>query len=486
MKLRELGIPLDWDMTLEPRTDQLEDLAELLKWDKSANYSQVGTGKSLVAYLYIMKKLTQDKRVVVIMPPPLIPQFILNFKKFLPENTYWLARLHEDRTLRHQEMDMWDRVGWPDVLFLSYQLYVKYQGTLSSVKQYKVLVADEAHAISNATTKTFQKVFMHVYSKNLDLLVMTATPTTTELQTAYGQIRLRIPAAYASLSQFERMHCEYAQKDIGRNGKQAKQIVGYKAIDVINSNLMRQAVRRRARDVLSLDAPTVIDHSVVLSRDHSELYRSLLESWMLEMGDEVLVARNAQALRQMALQIITNVAKYTDQNIYDEPLENLLAIIDKIDMTKTKLLVFCNFQDTVVKLNKALRKYNPALVYGASNTQKEVAKLLEDDTCRIGILNFYSGGAGFNLQGVAHTIVVYEAIGSPGMTEQAIGRVHRGGQVDPVVVWIFRYARTISKKLFDKNFHRAQDIKQSLSDTECFVDFLTDREPTNLKEDLGL
>ena len=482
-----------WECSFTPRPDQVEALEQILSQQRSADYSEVGTGKSLVSYLYILRQLSQARQVMVVMPPALIPQYMRNFGciTYLG-NPLRITRLHEDRKQRELDMDYWDKEGWPDCLIMSYQLYIKYAPTWRRLSQYRVLVADEAHNVSRHTTKGFQQMFQHVMSKDLDLLLMTATPCTTELETAYGQIRLRFPKAYASVREFEHRHCVYAQQELP-GGKMVPQIVGYKDIEGINQHLMNGAVRRRAKDVLDLQSLTIIDHLVQLHPLHAELYRRLLEEWMLELGDEVLVARNKQALRQWALQLITNPAAFQEVDTPqapDEPLSNLMAIIDSIDLKQTKLIIFCNFKATVRKLEGALSQWNPALIYGDSNVPKEIEKLLGDDSCRIGILNFQSGGAGFNLQDVAHHIVVYEALGSPGLLQQAIGRCYRGGQEHPVIVWIFRYHKTMSTLLFNKNFGRARDIQQSLSDQECFVDFITDNVKDNsiqgLRNELGL
>lgn len=468
MKLRDIipNAPYETTLDLVPRPSQLQSLGTLLESPRSADYSQVGTGKSLVSYLYIMTKLYESKGVVVIMPPPLIPQYVHNFG-VIKGHMFKMARLNPDKAKRHKEMDAWDMTEWPDVLFLSYQLFLKYFRTITNVRKYKVIVADEAHNVSN-TNKYFQATFMSVHQKNMELLLMTATPTPTELSSAYGQIRLKNPKAYASFTQFERLHC-IKEGPVGR-----RVTVGYQNNDLIEAHLMANSVRVLSKDVLKLQDPNIFDHVVELSYKHSSLYGRLLVERMLELGDELLVARNAQALRQMALQIITNLQKFTEDKIGDEPTDTLLAIVDAIDLTKTKVVIFCHFKDTVEKLNRVFKQYNPALVYGSSDTSVNVKKLLEDDTCRVGILNFASGGAGFNLQSVCHNVIIYEAIGSPGMIEQAIGRVHRGGQTQPVVVWMFRYLLTLSSDLMEKALIRADDIRDVLGDEENFVTFIRD------------
>lgn len=465
-----LNIPDDVTVDLEPRDYQLEDAHQLINWRRCSNFSEVGTGKSLVSYLWIMHRLYSGVKVLVIMPPPLITQYVSNFS-VIQNHPFSMAVIKKDIKKRNAEMDVWDKEGWPDVLFMSYQMFIKYHKYL---KVYKALVADEAHVMSNAQTKAFQMAYLFVFSRDAYFLEMTATPMTTEIRSAYGHIRLKTPEAYLDLAHFDRTHVVYKHLDLAERAKGIKQIAGYKNLELIDEHINRFAVRRRARDVLSLEEPNIIEHTVELEPAHSELYRTLLEERIIELGDEVLVAKNQQALRQMALQIITNYEDYTDVVIDDEPLANLQAIVEALD--GKKLAVFCFFKATVRKLNKVFAKLNPALVYGDSDVQKNVDKFLNDDTCKMAILNYKSGGAGFNLQSVCHNVVFFETTGSPGEIEQALGRVQRSGQTEVVNAWMFRYrvtaGSTLSSKLLVKAYNRSSDIKIVMDDEVSFVDYL--------------
>jgi SNF2 family DNA or RNA helicase len=473
-------------LSLTPRPDQLEDALDYIQWPLSANFSQVGTGKSLVSYLYTMYHLNQGRKVLVIMPPPLISQYRRNFLEQVKGHPYSTGVLRKDRAKRHNEMDNWDETGWPDVLYVSYNLFIKYSSSLRAAG-YVAVICDEAHCISNPATIGFQRVFGFVHrGGNYTLHMMTATPSPTELRVAYGQIKLKDPRAYGSFDQFDRMHVDYEPRMITiedkktGDDKQIKKMVisGYKNVEQLHEKLMFHAKRRLQKEVLSIAAPTLIDHIVPLSKKHEALYQKLLLERMLELdNDELLIARNSSALRQMALQIITNPWKFqTEAEQFKleevEPVQVLLALIDTVDLETTKLIVFCHFKETVSLLAKLLSKYNPALIYGDSDTDKNVDKMLHDDTCRLGILNFQSGGAGFNLQSVCHQVIVYESTGSPGILEQGIGRVQRGGQEHPVVVWLMRYGMSESGRLLTKAFARAEAIKISLGDETAFTDFV--------------
>jgi SNF2 family DNA or RNA helicase len=459
--IKDRQVPDDVIVTLEPKPYQLEDFESLRNWVRSANYSEVGTGKSLVSYLWIMDKLYSGKRVLVVMPPSLIGQYVRNFD-VIQNHLFDIRTLLTDKAKRHKQMDVWDKEGWPAVLVIGHQMFVKYRKSLTA---YQALVFDEAHVISNPATQAFSATYYFVHAKKVDYMEMTATPCTTELRSAYGHIRIKTPEAYDSLDHFDRLHTIWA---IDAPNKTP---AGYRDIPKIEAHLNQYAVRRRQDEVLDLEKPTLIEHWVDLEYKHAEVYRTLLEQRIIELGDEIMVARNQQALRQMAMQLITNIEAYSDKQLDDMPLENLKDIITSVD--GEKVAVFCTYQGTVRKLAKVFKHLNPALVYGPSNVQQNVDMFNNDPDCKLIILNYQSGGAGFNLQSNCRYVVFFEPTGSPGMLIQALGRVRRQGQTKPVIAWIFRYAATISSKLIARAFSRAGDIKKVMDDDLCLIDYLT-------------
>lgn len=492
MKLNEVidnpAIPDGVLLGQAPRGYQLEDYRLHVSSLRTANYSEVGTGKSLISYLYMMDRLYSGSKLLLLMPPGLLFQYIFELKRIITGHQFSVEVMLKDKQKRNVKLDSYDKEQWPDVLGMSYQLFVKYYKFFTQQRIYTGVICDEAHALGNVKNKMFAAVcYFLQHRKDASILMMTATPMPTEIQSAYGQIKLKNPDAYASLDQFDRKHVVYEPNRLrvrDANGKMRERkimvISEYKNLDELSDNLLVNAVRRKASSVLPLDAPTIIDHTVLLYREHEELYQTLLQEKMLEIGnDELKIADNASALRQMALQLITNPNLYRPEDAPFArediaPLETLFGLIESMPLKETKLIIFCHFKESVKMLARELAEFNPALVYGGSDTAKNVDKLLHDESCRIGILNFASGGAGLNLQSVSYMIVVYEAIGSPGMLEQGFGRVQRSGQTHPVRIWIMRYGISLSARLLDKAIERAGGIKYTLRDQACFLDFITE------------
>ena len=447
-----------------PRGYQLSDLKKLLYWKRAADFSEVGTGKSLKSYLYIIYKALTGRKVVVVMPPPLLPQYISQFEEIFPDHGFEMYNFTMPVKKRNELVDwLVNRRFLPDVSFMSYQMFVKLHPFFID-QGMDVLVCDEAHAIKNISTKNFSSIYKFLTFVDGAFLEMTATPITAELRDSYAHIRIKSPKLYPSLRAFDDQHTIY--KDIGDFPK----IVGYKNEDIIRQRINFQAVRQRAVEVLDLLEPMVVEQRVDLSSPHMKLYKKLLRERILELGDQLLIGENPQKLRQMALQLVTNVQNYTDTKMVDEPLNMLRAIIDSVG--DKKILVFCNYRTTVEKLGKEFAHLNPALMYGGSNVPKNADKFNNDETTKIGIANFRSGGAGLNLQERCHNVVFFEPTGVPSELTQALGRVQRSGQTEVVNAWLFRYTGTISVRLIDSALERSVGIKEVMQDKESILDAL--------------
>lgn len=452
--------------TQVPRPYQIDDLSKILVWDRAANYSEVGTGKSLTAFLYVIHKLLDGKKVVVVMPPTLIPQFMYEFTHIIRGHNFKFQNLSLPKKKREELLEEW--VQFPpsmaDVVFLSYNLFVKSWEILQGLG-FTVLVADESHMACNPKTKSFKAIkwFMECITKP-NFLSMSGTPTPTELRSAYGHIILKDPGKYASLSAFDREHV------VWHEFTDFPKIVGYKNIKVLEENLNHHAIRHRSSEVLSLEAPNVMEQRVFLSPAHRALYKKLLRELIIEMGDEIIDGTNPAKLRVLALQLITGVQTYSETKIEDAPADMLKIVQESVG--EGKLLVFVHFRSTVVQLAEVYKHLNPALMYGGSNVPKNVDKFNNDPTCKIAFLNYKSGGAGLNLQYKCHNTVFYESTGSPAEYQQAVGRTHRSGQQNVCNVWVFRYVNTISERLIDSALHRSKDIKAVMRDKKSILDAL--------------
>ena len=494
-----------------PFPHQIDMLTAYVNHVRYGDFSDPGCCKTFPAQAHAVLMAALGNKVVFTMPPRLIRQFEAELKDFFTGINKHLEVSHLDvgAVQKSKRIARWDKEGWPDILLISYDAFRQFndlaamkvvprnqwkredgvtsywvtnadrqkvpweEGAQAYSKHcypvvfrrgkakaenpnrmrlkkvgYSVYFFDEAHALCNPESIVWRAV-QHLDGELKDevaLYLMTGTPIPTHLENVYGLIKLLNRDAYFSSSNFERKHC------ILNPDSPHKQIVDYKNEEDIYVELYRYAKRVQKRDVLKdLKDPLITATPIVLKGRHKRLYDQILSERFAVLGDNVLTPDNDTALRMLALQIITcpdefdttgeigkdnEVAKWLDQ------------MIDMINPTNHKVIVFAFFKNTVNFLAKRLAQWNPAVMNGAtSKGWAEVERFKHDDSCRVFVVNWGSGGAGLNLQ-VSHHSIFYEIPTSPKDAKQAIARTDRQGQKYTPNVYFPKVVGT----LLDRNF----------------------------------
>lgn len=500
---REIKLP-NW-----PFPHQMDTLKAYPQKIRFGDFSDPGTGKTFPAQCHAILMAALGNKVVFTMPPKLIRQFEGEFKEFFRgvDKRLTIAHLDVGAVQKNKLTNRWDEEGWPDILLISYNAFREFNSrtkmstaprnqwkmpdgsgywtkdaegnqiakdeSVSPVTKdgdtitfrkgkakarnrnqlrlknagYNVYFFDEAHALCNPDSLAFKSIqhIDHELRDDIAIYLMTGTPVPTHLHNVYGLIRLLNRDAYANKAQFKRKHV------ILNPSTQFEHILGYTGEKTIYGHLYKNARRVQKRDVLPLADPLITATPVHLSGKHKKLYDQIIRDQFAILGDNVLAPDNDSALRHLALQIISCPDEYDDTGAVGKDNELAKWLDDRLDTINPanhKVIVFASYKSTISFLAKRYEKWNPAVMNGATTAgYKEVEKFNQDDSCRLFIVNWVSGGAGLNLQ-VAHHIAFYEVPTSPKDAKQAIARSDRSGQKEIVNVYFPRVIGT----LLDKNF----------------------------------
>ena len=138
------------------------------------------------------------------------------------------------------------------------------------------------------------------------------------------------------------------------------------------------------------------------------------------------------------------------------------------------MILFVNFRETVARYTEFFADLNPATMNGdLSPTQRKAMteKFLHDPTCRLLVANPRSAGAGFNFQGVSHTVIFAEPTGSPGEFKQAMDRVVRPGQLWQCNIYVLKALETLAPNAIRNMLKRDGDIGQVTLDPRTLRHF---------------
>lgn len=448
-----------------PRGDQIEAFRKQVTMQRFGLFSEARTGKSISFVMSCIYFAHWGLKSVILMPPVLFLQF-KGLWEGIENNPASLHILSESKLKREQLIKAWqeDPAKAPDVLVMTSAIFKKDLGPLLKIG-YGNLVYDEAHtALGSEESATYVAVKAFSSATNRHRVTLsTGTPIPNEIFGAYPIISLVNPVAYSGRGHFNRTHVNFQLKVFGH--RTIRVVESYKNLDALTQNLYMNAHRVTKKDVLNLDAPNIQIIPVELDAAHRRLYRTLMTQRVLEHGNKLINAIQAQALRQQALQLITTPQDYGNvtTNVVLDTVEEILDSVGAASLEK--VVCFANYNRSVETLVARLKKYNPAVVYGpGKNNGEEAERFKTDQACRVLVANPIAGGVGLTLGAVSSTVVFVEPVSTPGQFDQAVSRVMLAGQTKPVSVYVFDVKNTISPRSIQLMLRKGGEQQEVMRD----------------------
>lgn len=463
-----------------PMKHQISGLNKLLKYDYYGLYDEPGTGKTMVAHAYGMFWISEGQKVLCLMPPNLTYQFEEElYAIYSGAEKYVTSHVLDEAPAKRRKLyEEWNKNdSWPQFLCMSYQMFYRECEVFKS--KYRVGIFDEAQMLKSSESGIYKLIKEWQDQKGgTSAVPMTGTPIHNELIDAYCLIELTDPGAYISFSAFDRIHCSYTKIRLKepkrtKSGKMIRSFrkrTGYLEIPKLSKALYHRARRVLKREVAEIVEPTIVEVPVKLETAHLTLYKKLVRERLLEVGDEMIIADNAQAIRQKCLQIVTCPELFTEKMTFKNNIvRTTKELLDGVNLEETKVILFANYQDSVRTLAQYFEEHNPALMYGDSNSNMNRRKFLDDPTCRMLIAHPKSAGAGLNFQGVCHTMIFVEPTGVPGDFKQCMSRIDRWGQKNLVNIYIIKALGTISPKATQEMTRKETEAQEVYHDKHTFL-----------------
>jgi SNF2 family DNA or RNA helicase len=443
-------------LPFELREYQKEDVNEFAYYENSLLAYDLGLGKTVVATMVAAFKLIQGKfkGCTVLCPAVLVQQWYTFLKACGLDVTAYAGTPKQREKL---DINL-------NFLVMSYQMFQKDYDKLKGLKNFFIL--DESTNMCNVDNVIFKllqggeirkevkipgklkpEMKVRTFEKiNNGCCMLTATPVNKPTD-AYGLIKIKTPDVYRNYFQFERIHV--GKKDF------FGQPTEYQNLDLLKENLFLFGKQRLVTD--HLDLPEVIYSTVLydLSEAHMMLYNKLIDERLLTIGDDVAIdAISAQSLYQWSQRIIVSPEL---GDLKEDP--KVFELLDTLIASVNQFIIFANF----VMSNKAfIKRYEIGGVFGAATNKDRDIKDFQEGRLRGLAIHPKSGGCGLNLQN-CHTILFPELPITPRDFQQSVGRCHRSGQTNTVVVTVMAARGTIQESLLSKIMDKA-DLMEEIVD----------------------
>jgi SNF2 family DNA or RNA helicase len=402
-------------MPFEPFAYQYEGIAWLFSQNSALLADEMGLGKTMQAItaIRLLMRSGQARRVLLICPKPLIPNWQREFKLWAEELPVML--LEGDASRRKM---LWTMPGI-NVLIANYELMSRDLEELVDTDFPKIdlLVLDEAQRIKNRESRTAQ-VARSIPRKRS--WALTGTPIENrpeELSSLYEFLEVVPPRADPDLKQLQRLSKTY--------------------------------ILRRTKDRVLTDLPPRLDRDEYLeltpAQEHA--YKIAEKEGVIhlnELGDSISVQHVFELV--LRLKQITNFDPLTGESA---KLDRLLADMEEIAASNGKAILFSQWVKALDWLNERLGAFGPLLYHGGVSTaQREpvLKRFKEDPNCHLLLMSYGTGAVGLNLQ-FAGYVFLFDRWWNPAVEDQAINRAHRIGQKNPVIVTRFISKDTIEERI---------------------------------------
>lgn len=351
-----------------------------------------GTGKTLIALLLSIKRLLKfpQSKILFLAPTrPLAEQHLNYFKKHLPE-LFGQMELFTGKTDAEKRKELWQN---SDIVFSTPQcLENDIKNNLYNLEDVSLLIEDEAHRCFKNYAYTYAAEKYLEQSKTPRILGLTASPghekekimkIAKNLGIEAIEIRTRESADvknYLQKLEFNTIHVEFPEEFKKMTNSLKK--ISNKKIEELKS---RHLLFGPPTKINILDTQKKIMGAIASGNKHFNLLTGasacaqvlkvqhaieLIETQTLASVQEYIQGLFEQARKQQS-KAVQNVVKHPEFNITYTHLMQLIAkkvehpkllvLKDMVEReiqknSKTKLLIFAQFRDTVVKICKEVNQ----------------------------------------------------------------------------------------------------------------------------------
>ena len=438
-------------MPFEPFPYQYEGIAWLFSQKCALLADEMGLGKTMqtITALRLLLRAGQVRRVLMVCPKPLIPNWQREFKTWADEIP--VTTVEGDGPRRKM---IWQMPG-AQVLLCNYEVVVRdFQAMLdecddpnvtrrdglgriikggsktditdksgpgssldSPLPKFDLVVLDEAQRIKNRDSVTSQVARAIPRKRSLCL---TGTPIENRPEEMY------------SLFEFMGVIPPHATPDIRQLSK-----------------LSEENILRRTKDLVMKDMPPRLDRDEIIELSPAQMhaYQTAEKDGVIQlndMGDSITVQHVFELV--MRLKQIANFDPLTGES---SKLDRLIADMEEISASGGKAILFSQWTKTIDWLADRTKQFGRLVYHGGVPTKQRepiLAKFKEDPDSHLLLMSYGTGAVGLNLQ-FAGYVFLYDRWWNPAVEDQAINRAHRIGCKSQVIVSKFICKDTIEERI---------------------------------------
>lgn len=224
------------------------------------------------------------------------------------------------------------------------------------------------------------------------------------------------------------------------------EVVGYRNLGELQSNLESLMLRRLKKDALDLPEKLHSIEYVEMSSKQAKVYNEVKQE-IKEQIDKIKVSNNplAQLIRLRQATGFTGIL--SSQIKESAKLDRLEEIVEELVENGEKAIIFSNWTDMTRPTMERLRRFNPAIITGETKDRKaQQERFMTDSRCKVIIGTIGAMGTGLTLT-AASTVIFLDSPWNRANKEQAEDRAHRIGTTSNINIITLVCKDTIDERI---------------------------------------
>ena len=322
---------------------------------------------------------------------------------------------------------------------------------------FDLVIVDEAHYIKNGQAQRTKLINDLV--KTVDRLwLLTGTPMTSRPMDYFNLLSLVDSPVSKNWMAYAIRYCQGYQFNVG--GRKIWNITGASNLDELRERTAGTILRRLKENVLDLPDKIITPVYLRLKSKNYEEVMGEYYDWYDKNPDE-----------SKSLTVQFSKLTKVRQIIADEKISQTIEIAENIIEQDKKVIIFCNFTDS---LNKIIEHFGKSAVkldgsMSKPERQRSVDEFQDNPKVKVFVGNIKAAGVGITLTS-AEAVIMNDLSFLPSDHAQAEDRAYRYGQKNNVLVYYPIFENTIEGVIYDILNNKKQVIATVMGDNQTTTD----------------
>ena len=433
---------------------------------------EMGCGKTLTAIaimgaLYCQHKIT---RVLVVAPSSVCsvwPHDLAAFAAFPYEVRVLLGEKKQRLEALHSLTDYPNTANRLLIAVINYEATHR-EGIFEALDGYAadLIICDESQRIKNPRAAQSRAVQM-LGDRAACRLILSGTPVQNGAIDLYSQYRFLDPGVFgANFYAFRNRYCQMG-------GYGGHEVVGYQHMDELTRKEHSIALRVTKTECLDLPGQTFVRRYVQLEPAARRLYTQIARASCAELENGEHVTASIVLTKLLRLMQLTGGFVQADGGDRPRPtgsakLDTLADILeDYVQEAGQKLVVFARFRSEIAAICQLLEQRG--IRYGRIDGEVPmdqrgaiVETFQQDPGVKVFVAQIQTAGLGITLH-AASAAVFYSLDFNYANYAQALARIHRIGQAQPVTYIHLLAEHTVDEQVLDA-LERKEDLARTIVD----------------------